>query len=80
MRGLTTVLITVSPEASRQMRPPRALYPRGFMIGNALGKPFMKDLQKKVLRDALMLIKEPPRPGEIIEREYPEYGAQSSDV
>src|SRR4029078_13208941 len=26
MPGLTTVLINVSPEASRQMRPPRALY------------------------------------------------------
>jgi hypothetical protein len=34
----------------------------------------MKDLHKRVLRDALGLIKEPPRPGEIIEREYPEYG------
>jgi hypothetical protein len=76
MRGLSTVLITVSPEASRQMRPPRALYPKGFKIGNALGRPFMKDLHKQVLRDALMMIKEPPRPGEIIERDYPEYGAE----
>jgi hypothetical protein len=77
MRGLSTVLITVSPEASRQMRPPRALYPKGFRVGNALGRPFMKGLQEKVLRDALGLIKEPPRPGEIIERDYPEYGGES---
>jgi hypothetical protein len=70
---MSTVLITVSPEASRQMRPPRALYPKGFKIGNALGRPFMPELQKRVLRDALMLLKEPPRPGEVIEREYPEY-------
>lgn len=76
MRGLSTVLITVSPEASRQMRPPRALYPKGFKIGNAVGRPFMKDLHKRVLRDSLMMIKEPPRPGEIIERDYPEYGAE----
>jgi hypothetical protein len=76
MRGLSTVLITVSPEASRQMRPPRALYPKDFKIGNALGRPFMKDLHKRVLRDALMMIKEPPRPGEIIERDYPEYAAE----
>lgn len=75
MRGLSTVLITVSPEASRQMRPPRALYPRGFQIGHALGRPFMRELQKRVLREALLLLKEPPRPGEIIERDYPEYGA-----
>ena len=58
------------------MRPPRALYPKGFKIGNALGRPFMHDLHKRVLRDALMMIKEPPRPGEIIERDYPEYGAE----
>ena len=31
---MSTVLITVSPEASLQMRPPRALYPRGFKVGN----------------------------------------------
>ena len=70
---MSTVLITVSPEASRQMRPPRALYPKGFKIGNALGRPFMPELHKRVLRDALMRLKEPPRPGEVIEREYPEY-------
>ena len=71
---MTTVLITVSPEASRQMRPPRALYPKDFAIGNALGRPGMAELHKRVLRDTLSLIKEPPRPGEIIERDYPEYG------
>lgn len=74
MRGIPTVLITVSPEVSKQMRPPRALYPKGFMIGNSLGRPFMPELHKTVLRDALGLLKGPPRPGEIIEREYSEYG------
>lgn len=75
MRGLSTVVITVSPEASRQMRPPRALYPVGFQIGNSVGRPGMRDLQKRVLRDALALVTGTPRPGEIVEREYPEYGA-----
>ncbi len=73
MRGIATVLITVSPEASRQMRPPRALYPNGFKIGNALGRPLQPNLQKQVLRDAISLLKEAPRPGEIITREYPAY-------
>lgn len=75
MRGMSTILITVSPEASKQMRPPRALYPKGFKIGNSLGGPLVPELHKRVLRDALKLLKEPPRPGEIIEREYPEYRA-----
>ena len=77
MRGIPTVLITVSPEVSRQMRPPRALYPKDFSIGNSLGRPFMSDLHKEVLRDALMLLTEPPRPGEVIERAYPDYGASA---
>ena len=76
MRGISTVLITVSPEASRQMRPPRALYPKDFKIGNSLGRPFQRELHKRVLSDALALLREPPRPGEIIERVYPEYGQE----
>ncbi len=72
---MSTVLITVSPEASKQMRPPRALYPKGFRIGNALGPPGLAELHNRVLRDALSLIKESPRPGEVIERDYPEYAA-----
>lgn len=75
MRGIPTILITVSPIASKQMRPPRAMYPRRFKIGNSLGRPFMPELQKKVLLDALMLLKAPARPGEIIEFDYPEYPA-----
>jgi D-proline reductase (dithiol) PrdB len=75
MRGIPTVLITVSPEVSKQMRPPRAIYPKGFRIGNSLGGPGMKDLHKKVLRDALSVLKGAPRPGEIIDFEYPEYGS-----
>ena len=74
MRGIPTVLITVSPEVSAQMRPPRALYPKGFKIGNSLGKPLMADLQRKVLRDALELLTKDIRPGKVIEIDYPEYG------
>ncbi len=76
MKGIPTVLITVSPEVSAQMRPPRALYPKGFKIGNSLGRPGMRDLQKKVLRNALELLGKNTRPSEIITIEYQEYGEQ----
>ena len=76
MKGIPTVLITVSPEVSAQMRPPRALYPKGFKIGNSLGRPDMRELQKKVLRDALNLLSQDTRPGEIVTVEYREYGEQ----
>ena len=76
MKGIPTVLITVSPEVSAQMRPPRALYPKGFKIGNSVGRPGMRDLQKKVVRDALNLLTQDTRPGEFVTIEYPEYGEQ----
>ncbi len=76
MKGIPTVLITVSPEVSAQMRPPRALYPKGFKIGNSLGRPGMPELQKNVLRDALSLLTQNTRPGEFVTIEYPEYGEQ----
>ena len=76
MKGVPTVLITVSPEVSAQMRPPRSLYPKGFKIGNSLGRPGMRNLQKNVLRDALSLLNENTRPGEVVTVEYPEYGEQ----
>ncbi len=76
MKGVPTVLITVSPEVSAQMRPPRALYPKGFKIGNSLGRPRMRDLHRAVLRDALKLLTESTRPGEVVTREYPDYGEQ----
>ena len=78
MRGIPTVLITVSPEVSKQMRPPRAFYPKGFKIGNSLGRPGATELHMRVLRDALTLLTGPARPGEVIEGEYPEY-AKTTD-
>jgi hypothetical protein len=36
----------------------------------------MRELQRAVLRDALQLLTENTRPGEIVTREYPEYGEQ----
>jgi len=58
------------------MRPPRALYPKGFKIGNSLGRPGMRELQKQVLRDALSLLTRDTRPGQAETIEYPEYGEQ----
>lgn len=74
MRGTPTVLITVSPEVSAQMRPPRMLHPHGFKIGNSLGKPNMPELQRKVLRDALDMLTRNVRPGSYLTIDYPEYG------
>ncbi len=74
MRGLSTVLITVVPEESALMRPPRALCPVGFKLGSTLGGPGQNAVQRKVLADALGLFVGPPDPGKIREVRYPESG------
>jgi hypothetical protein len=53
MLGIQTVLITLVPENSRQMGPSRAIHPVGFTLGDCTGGPFQKDLQRKVVLDAL---------------------------
>jgi hypothetical protein len=68
--GLSTVAITVEREETAQARPPRALCPRGFIVGHSLGRPDDPALQKWILMDALGLLLAEPRPGEVIERDY----------
>lgn len=75
MTGLSTVLVSLSPEASLQAGPPRILWPKTFELGHALGGPDQPDLQRQVLRDALQLLKTPMEPATLVEREYPEYRA-----
>jgi hypothetical protein len=70
MLGIPTVLITVEPEETAQARPPRALCPRGFVAGHSLGRPNDEALQKWILMDALSLLRDPARPGEVIRRDY----------
>ena len=73
MQGIPTVLITVFPNESRQAGPPRAMTPKGFKPGNSLGGPFQNDLQRKVLLAALARWEAREEPGNIWEREFPEY-------
>ena len=70
MQGIPTVLITVEPEESAQARPPRALYPKGFIAGHSLGRPGDEALQKWIILDALGLLTADPRPGEVVARDY----------
>ena len=80
MRGIPTVLVTVSPDVSAQMRPPRGLYPNGFKIGNPLGQPGKRQLQRGVVKDALELLTQNTRPGQITVMDYPEYGEYHEPV
>lgn len=73
MVGLPTVLITVAPDQSQQAGPPRAIAPVHFKLGNSLGGPHQKDLQRKVLLDALRRWEAREEPGHLWGIAYPEY-------
>lgn len=63
------MLITVVPEESKMMRPPRAVYPRGHKLGRVLGEPFDRDRQRRVLAEALRQLEVQGVPGAIVEFE-----------
>lgn len=65
MAGIPTVLITVDPEGSGTMRPPRAICPRGFHYGHSLGNAGNTALQGEVLRTALQQLEELHMPGQV---------------
>ena len=75
MLSLPTVLITLVPRNSREMGPPRAMHPAGFLLGDCLGPPNQPDLQRQVLSDALRRWEAREEPGDIWELTYPDYVA-----
>jgi D-proline reductase (dithiol) PrdB len=77
MVGIPTVLITVAPDQSRQAGPPRELAPQHFKLGNSLGGPQQRDVQRSVLLDALRRWKAHEEPGKAWEIAYPDYDSSS---
>ena len=51
-RGIPTVSMTVAPDITRRLRPPRALFVP-FMMGHHFGVPFHRDLQRRLILAAL---------------------------
>lgn len=70
MQGIPTVFVTAEAEETEQGRAPRALAPRGFAPGWAMGPAGDPALQRRVLWDALCLLTGPTRPGEVVVRDY----------
>jgi D-proline reductase (dithiol) PrdB len=68
-KGIPTVLITVSPEDTKAMRPPRSIYPKGHTLGYALGKAGERDRQMRVLTEALRQFEFQHVPGTLVEFE-----------
>lgn len=71
--GIPTVLVTLDPDQSGVMRPPRAIHPKGFAFGHSLGKPFDTDTQKAVIKAALEQLVIKQEPGQIHFMDFPSY-------
>jgi D-proline reductase (dithiol) PrdB len=70
MRGIPTVAITVSPEATASMHVSRALYPEGFVLGRVVGPPHQRAVHRAVVLAALELFTADPHPGRITTRRF----------
>jgi hypothetical protein len=73
MVGIPTVLVTLDPEQSGMMRPPRAIHPEGFKFGHSLGKPNDAGLQTAVIKKALEQLVTKQEPGQIHFVTFPGY-------
>jgi len=59
--GMTTVSLTVCPEITRKVNPPRALS-LPYSFGYPLGEPGNANLQGRILEEALRLLDHPGPP------------------
>jgi hypothetical protein len=66
-KGIPTVLITVVPNESKVMRPPRAIHPIGHQLGRVLGTAGDVEKQSKTLFSALKQLEQLNTPGTIID-------------
>ncbi len=63
-RGIPTVSITVARDITAHVKPPRAVFVP-FRMGHHFGVPFHRDLQRRIILDALGRVVEAEESGEI---------------
>ncbi|MEJ7862309.1 MAG: hypothetical protein WKF90_11830 [Pyrinomonadaceae bacterium] len=63
-RGIPTVSITVALDVTEHIKPPRAVF-LPFMMGHHFGVPFHKELQRRIILEALNFITTAEHSGDI---------------
>jgi len=63
-RGIPTVSITVALDVTEHIKPPRAVF-MPFMMGHHFGVPFHRELQRRIILEALTHLAEAKRSGEV---------------
>lgn len=67
--GIPTALVSTGRDLTLQVRPPRAVFVN-FPMGNAFGRPFDADMQRRILRDALELGESATTGGQLVDLPY----------
>ncbi|MDP9357198.1 MAG: hypothetical protein M3R02_18315 [Chloroflexota bacterium] len=63
-RGIPTVSVTVARDVTEHVKPPRAVFVP-FMMGHHFGVPFHRDLQRRIILEALGRLTQAEQSGEI---------------
>ena len=63
-RGIPTVSVSVARDVTEPARPPRAVFVP-FMMGHHFGVPFHRELQRRIILEALARLETVERSGDI---------------
>jgi len=63
-RGIPTVSITVASDVTEHIKPPRAVF-APFMMGHHFGVPFHRELQRRIILEALDFLTAANRSGKV---------------
>ena len=67
--GIPTILVSSARDITEAVKPPRAVFVN-FPLGHQTGKPFERELQMSIIKDAFAALKSIKEPGTIIDLPY----------
>lgn len=67
--GIPTLTMTSALDITNAVKPPRAVF-LNFPLGHQTGKPHDRELQRRIVRDAIAAFETISRPGQIVELPY----------
>ena len=67
--GIPTILVSSGRDITESVKTPRAVFVN-FPLGHQTGKPFDRDLQMSIIKDAFDALKAIKEPGTIIDLPY----------
>ncbi len=67
--GIPTICLSSARDITESVKPPRSVFVN-FPLGHTSGKPFDRELQVKIIKDAFDALKSIKKPGTIIDLPY----------